>query len=95
MNTNRRIFFLVLVFVFVPINSYAFWYCSEPSEPIVPSGYIAESYSMESAKYDVESYIDEVQDYKQCLADCIDEANSQAQNIIDEWNSAVQAYNNR
>lgn len=84
--------FLVLT---VPFNSYASCYCSEPSEPTIPSGDYAESYEMESAKDEVESYVDEIQDYKQCLAQCIDDANSTATNIIDEWESAVSDFNNR
>ena len=76
-------------------NVFASCYCSEPSEPSIPSGYYAESYQMKSARSEVESYLDEVQDYKQCLAQCIDDVNSEAEDVIDEWNSAVQQYNNR
>lgn len=79
----------------VSFNAFAFCYCSEPNEPSIPSGYYAESYQMESAKSEVESYLDEMQGYKQCLARCIDEANLEAEKVIDEWNSAVQQYNNR
>lgn len=50
---------------------------------------------MEAAKREVESYLDEIQDYKQCLLQCIEKANSNADRVLDEWNSAVQQYNNR
>lgn len=73
----------------------AAYYCSEPSEPSIPGGYYAESYEMESARDEVEAYLDDVQDYKRCLADRIEEANSNAENVIDEWDSAVRQYNNR
>lgn len=76
-------------------NVFASCYCSKPSEPSIPSGYYAESYQMESARSQVRSYLDEIQDYKQCLVQCIENANSEAASVIDKWNSAVQQYNNR
>jgi hypothetical protein len=79
----------------MPFNSFASCYCSKPSEPSIPSGYYAESYQLESARSEIESYIDDINDYKRCLAQCIDEANSEAENVLDEWNSSVRQYNNR
>lgn len=77
------------------VNAIASCYCSEPSEPSIPNGYYAESYQMESARSDVEAYLEEVQDYKQCLVRCIDDINSEAEDVVDEWNSAVGQYNNQ
>ena len=48
---------------------------------------------MESARGEAEAYLDDVQDYKRCLADRIEEANSDAEDVIDEWDSAVRQYN--
>jgi cell division septum initiation protein DivIVA len=48
---------------------------------------------MESARGEVEAYLDDVQDYKRCLAVRIEEANSDAEDVIDEWDSAVRQYN--
>jgi len=93
-STRYRAGFTVILSA-LSLNTYASCICFEPSEPSIPSGYYAEPYQMESAKNDVESYVDGVQSYKQCLAQCIDDANSNAENVIDEWNSAVRQYNNR
>jgi hypothetical protein len=50
---------------------------------------------MERAKQEVEEYLDEVRDYKECLRRNMEEANSEAENVIDEWNSAVRQFNSR
>lgn len=89
------IIWLALILASLPMKTYASCHCSEPTEPSIPSGYYAESYQMKSARREVESYIDEIRDYKQCLARCIDDANADAENVIEEWNSAVRRYNNR
>ena len=78
--------------LFVSSEAAAF-YCSEPSEPSIPSGHYAEDYQMESAKDDVEDYIDEMNDYIACLNRAIQDAKSQADDVIDEWNDAVRAFN--
>lgn len=95
MNFTRTTILMSLILAALPLNTYASCYCSEPSEPSIPNGYYAEHYQMERAKSEVESYIDEIQDYKQCLLRCIERANSDAEDIIDEWNTAVRRYNNR
>ncbi len=91
----KQISVVATTFCIFSANSYASCYCSEPSAPIIPSGYYAESYQMESARNDVESYLEEVEDYKQCLVGCVENIYSEAEDVIDEWNSAVRQYNNQ
>jgi hypothetical protein len=86
---------IIVSLVALPFGVHASCYCSEPNKPSIPTGYYAEPYQMESAKSEVESFLEETQDYKQCLVDCIEEANSNTEEVIDEWNSAVQQFNNR
>jgi vacuolar-type H+-ATPase subunit H len=50
---------------------------------------------MERAKREVEDYLEEVQEYKQCLLRNMEEANSDAENIVDEWNTSIKRYNSR
>lgn len=72
----------------------AFMFCSEPSEPSVPSGYSADEYQMERARREIEDYLGEVEDFKNCLLDAAREADNAAESIVDEWNRAVRNYNN-
>jgi len=50
---------------------------------------------MERAKREVEDYLEEIQDYKECLIRNMEEANSEAGNVIDEWNTSVNRYNSK
>lgn len=86
---------LATLVVFLLNNVSAACLCSEPGSPSIPSGYYAEEYEMEAARYEVEQYLNDIKDYKQCLIRCVDEATSEAESVIDEWNSAVSQYNNR
>ncbi len=70
-------------------------YCIRPSEPYIPSGYIAEHYQMRSTQSEVESYVEEMRDYLECLAREHSDAQNELETVIDEWQSAVAAYNTR
>jgi hypothetical protein len=71
------------------------FYCSRPSEPYVRSGYSADYDQMERAKREVDDYLDEINEYLQCLANEHADAKNEAENILDEWNRAVRNFNNR
>ena len=84
------------ILVAVPLNSLAECNCPEPcEEPYMPCGYCEEAYEMECSRVEIKAYLEEVQSYMQCLDTCIEDANSKAENIINEWNSAVQQYSLR
>jgi len=77
----------------IPSNLQAECYCPEPvEEPYVPYGYCEGKYEMEYSRIEIKSYLDVVQTYIQCMNECINEANSKAENVINKWNSAVQQY---
>jgi len=71
------------------------YYCSRPSEPYIPSGYLAEYDQMERSKREIEQYIDEMNDYLSCLATEHSDASDEANRVVDEWDSAVRSLNNR
>ena len=71
------------------------YYCSKPSEPYIPDGFSADSYTMNSASDEVEYYISEVNNYIQCLNNEVISVRSEAENIISEMEYAISNYNNR
>jgi hypothetical protein len=88
--------FVLLGVLFMPVQTQAqSYFCSRPSEPNIPGGYYAERYQMESAQSEVEDYIDEMQEYLDCLRMEMNDARSEAESVQDEWRSSVSAYNNR
>ena len=87
--------FLLLNATFFAQTTHAGWPCSEPNEPYIPNGFYADEYQMERAKRDIEYYLEEVQEYKECLIRNIEEKNSEAENVINEWNNSVNHYNSR
>lgn len=50
---------------------------------------------MENVRLAVESYLQQVDEYKQCLIACINDANTEAELVIDDWNSAVSRHKDR
>ena len=70
-------------------------YCSRPSEPHIRSAYSADFDQMQRTKREVDDYLDEMNDYLECLANERQEARSEAERVLDEWNRAVRNFNNR
>jgi hypothetical protein len=79
----------------LPSVANAYGYCSEPSEPTIPSGAYADEYAMERARREVEDFLEEIAEYKECLMHAAQEADDAAEEAIDEWNRAVRNYNNQ
>lgn len=65
-------------------------FCSEPSSPYCADSYgaFSDEYAFRSCRSDMESYANEVNDYVECLGRASDEA-------IDEYNNAVESFNDR
>jgi hypothetical protein len=96
MNFTRMSILSAFILMAVPLNLNASCDCSEPGEqPYMPCGFCEEAYEMAYSRKEIKTYLDEVQAYMQCLGECINEANSKAENVINEWNSAVQQYSIR
>ena len=77
------------------VSSFGYWMCSEPNAPSIPSGSYADRWEMEAAQSEVNDYLDEVQAYKDCLLREMEEANSEAEDLVQEWRDAVDEYNSR
>lgn len=86
---------LTLIFcLFISKQSFSY-FCSKPSEPYIPDGYSADSYTMNSASDEVEYYISDVNNYIQCLNDEIMSVRSEAENVVSEMEYSISNYNNR
>ena len=70
-------------------------YCSRPYQPTIPSAYAADYDRMERAGREVDDYVAQMNDYLSCLARESDDASSEAEGVIDEWNRAVRNFNNQ
>jgi hypothetical protein len=84
------------IMVSFPLNTQAECNCLDPGEePYMPCGYCEDAYEIEYSRIEIESYLGAIQAYTQCLGECINDINSNAENIINDWNSAVHQYTNR
>jgi hypothetical protein len=50
---------------------------------------------MDRARREIEDYLDDVAEYKECLIRAVREADAKAEGIIDEWNTAVRRHDSR
>lgn len=71
------------------------YWCDRPDEPDIPSGRYADWDEMEEAEAEVEDFISEMNDYRECLSNELDDATREAEWVIDEWSDAVSDFNNR
>jgi len=53
------------------------------------------SWELHRARREIEDYLDDVAEYKECLIRALRAADAEAEGIIDEWNTAVRRYNSR
>jgi hypothetical protein len=94
MNILSASILAAFILVTLPLNLQAECNCTEPDgEPYVPYGNCEDEYEMEYSRVEISSYLDVIQAYTQCMDECINEANSRAEKIINKWNSAVLKYN--
>jgi hypothetical protein len=84
-----------LLGLFLSASAHADGRCSKPSEPSIPSGYVADEAQMERAQEVVQAYLEEVKKYKQCLVENIEEVEADAKDVVDAWNDAVKDYSAR
>ena len=85
---NRKYALLFMIIVSVPVTADMFtpsYFCSKPSKP----------YQFTS-QYEVDSFNNNVERYKQCVFDFVEEQNDQAlkhqeaaNDAIDDWNNFV------
>ena len=84
-----------LLGLFLSASAHADGRCSKPSEPSIPSGYVADDSQLERAQEEVQAYLEEVKKYKQCLVENIEEVEADAKDVVDAWNDAVKDYSAR
>ena len=70
-------------------------YCSKPTKPYKPYSFSSQ-WELDSYKIYMESFYNDVETYKNCIEDFVEEQNnavrkhnSAAEEAIDEWNSFV------
>jgi hypothetical protein len=87
---------VVFIALMIPtaISAQSF-YCSRPSEPYIRSGWNADWDQMGRSEREVEDYLSEMDEYRECLANEYEDAGSEAERVIDEWNRAVRNFNNQ
>jgi hypothetical protein len=68
-------------------DAHALW-CSEPTEPSCISmlGISRDQFSFDLCRSEVESYLDEIRYYQQCLRDEINEKTDEANRVVEEFN---------
>ena len=74
---------LAIALLILPCDAYA--YCFEPSAPYCADRYgpFDSRYEFESCKREVESYLDELQDYARCI---VNEVQEKQESAIDNFN---------
>lgn len=70
-------------------------FCRLPNAPKIPDGATAEASEMEFSKNEIASYQRNVESYKQCLNQCIVDADTSTGDVIRQWNATVESYNSR
>ena len=70
-------------------------FCTLPSPPQLPDGSSADAQQMQYTSRQIESYQSNVRNYKQCLEQCLVEADETSGNVIDDWNARVEEFNAR
>jgi hypothetical protein len=72
-----------------PAEAESLQFCSNPTEPFIPSGYSADELAMHAAETAVQSYLDDVKSYLRCLADEEQNITREANGLLDQWIPAV------
>jgi hypothetical protein len=79
----------------VPAQAGNLLFCNEPTIPYIPSGYAADAWTMQSAEFEVQSYLNKVKGYLECLANEQEVVRREANRVLSQWNAEVSAYNLR
>ena len=67
--------------------------CTRPSKPDIPT-FAAGYSSMQSAQRDVDDYLSSMKQYVECLSNEQNDAIREDNNVLDDWNDAVNRFNN-
>lgn len=83
----------VLISVMASVQPAQAYYCSRPSPPSLPDGSSSNVDEMKDAEREVNSYLDEMRDYIECLNREAGDAADEANGLQDDWNNQVAAFN--
>ncbi len=86
-----------LVFLLIGISSAhaQSYFCSRPGEPSIPDGSYEERWEMESAQDEVQDYINQMNEYLECLRNESSDARDEARRVQSEMNDAISNFNSR
>ncbi len=60
--------------------------CRAPTEPYCVRGYYVGDFDSFACRFSVESYLNEVEEYQQCLSDKIEQSTEEANAVVDRFN---------
>jgi hypothetical protein len=93
-NGSRVPIFLASIFfaIAVSADSAKALYCSKPSAPfcVNGSGYFDDQYELDNCKRQVESFIDDANEYAECLDEEKQEVINEANEVISEFNCRIE-----
>ena len=69
--------------------------CARPQRPDIPSGRKTDYDALAAARGAVDTYMDRMQDYLDCLQDESTAAAAETERVVDQWNEAVSAFEAR
>ena len=84
-------------FFILPVKTFSFSFCTEPSEPYCVNVFstFRSSYDFEACKSEVQLYIAHINEYIECLNKHVNDKNSEAKAVIRNFNDMVQRTNNQ
>lgn len=69
--------------------------CARPARPDIPAGDSAEFDTLAAARETVDTYLDRMQDYLDCLQEESTAASAETGRVVDQWNEAARAFEAR
>jgi hypothetical protein len=88
---GKRIFCAAAFLVLVGVDCRAEMVCTQPARPELPSA-SADSREMEKAGKDVNAYIRQMKEYRECLLKIVNDADNELATVVDGWNYAVERF---
>lgn len=79
---------IALTLTMISGEAHAMFFCREPSEPSCVSGYYQfnDQYAFDSCKREIESYLSDVDEYRSCLIEEINDTAERANEVIETFN---------
>lgn len=88
----RRLLTTALLSALVQPGASVAMYCSEPSAPYCLNRDFSDEYDFESCQRNMKAYLEEVDEYRECL---LNEATEKSNEALEEANDAIKKFNCR